>query len=75
MNKFIPKKPENLYIGFETEDSIYIREGYFTEKIIINSDNKYYEKLLNLLDGEKTKMFIKTDIEYRFIQDIFLGRV
>ena len=67
------KDHETIELGKEGKDSLYLRKGYFVEKVIIDSSHEYYQKLLNFLDDKAFVIFLKRDIEFRFLKDIFIS--
>lgn len=70
MAEFIPQEPETVFLGYNNMSDLYIREGLFTKPKIVKPTHKEYKRLINLLDGERTKQFSRKDIEYRFLVDI-----
>jgi len=71
MNGLLTRKPETMYLGYEKGKVLFIREGLFTEPVLINPLHKMYERLLNLLGEEVQVTFNRTDIEYKFLQEIY----
>ena len=66
------KKPETIYLGFEKKPVLYLREGFFTDKILITPSHKEYPKLVGFLVEDYAVTFKETDIEYKYLRDLFL---
>lgn len=70
MSKFIPQKPETIYIGYEKQGVIYVKEGLFAKPLMVDSGHEEYERLENILGTETQKIFSKMDIEYKFLKGL-----
>ena len=71
MSEFAYKRPETIYLGFEDNENLYIREGYLTDKVLIDVSHEDYRKLVGLLGDDFEVTFMKLDIEYGFLMDIY----
>lgn len=69
---FIPKKPETMYLGYDKGAVLFIKQGLFSEVVLIKPVHKMYKRLANLLGEEVQVAFTRTDIEYKFLEEIFI---
>ena len=73
MSKYLIADHETIELGYDSRINLYLREGYLADKVVITPAHDSYEKLVSLLGDEKFTIFLKRDIEFKFLKDIFVA--
>lgn len=63
-------EPEAIHVGFQDNTKIYLREGYFNEKVFVKKGSKEYNNLVDILDGNYAKVFSKGQSEYSYLSSL-----
>jgi len=75
MVAFVEQYPESIHLGFEDSQTLYLREGYFSDKTFITPSHLQYTRLVGLLGEEPSKTFVQMDVEYNYLKDILVDLI